>query len=117
MRGREASARARTRAFVSRLSAANVHARGCNALSAQQHSFQATMDAIAGLPPLYPAFIAVTYYAFVLFVAELSRKIVDYCFRKGGNTYAFLIEFIAVAQQCTCVYENGECVRCNWWRL
>lgn len=62
-------------------------------------------------PPLYPAFIAITYYAFVIFVAELSRKIVDYFLKKNGNAYAFFIELIAVAQQCTCVYENGIMIR------
>ena len=59
------------------------------------------------LPPLYPAFIAITFYAFCIFIAELCRKIVDYFFKKGTTPYIFLIELIAVAQQCTCVYENG----------
>jgi len=59
----------------------------------------------------YPAFIAVTFYLVIIFLAELSRKIVDYFVKKNTNLYIFLIELIAVAQQCVCVYENGVIIR------
>jgi len=63
------------------------------------------------LPQLYPAFIAVTFYAVIIFLAEVSRKVVDYFAKKGTTFYIFLIELIAVAQNCTCVYENGVMIR------
>lgn len=60
---------------------------------------------------LYPAFIAITFYLVVIFLAELSRKVVDLFAKKNTTLYFFLIELIAVAQQCTCVYENGIIIR------
>ncbi|KAI6236817.1 Aquaporin [Aphelenchoides besseyi] len=66
---------------------------------------------IETLPSLYPAFIAVTYYALVIFLAEVSRKLVDLVTKKGSTLYIFLIELIAVSQQCTCVYENGVMIK------
>lgn len=47
----------------------------------------------------------------VLFLAELSRKIVDLTCRRNTALYAFLIEFIGTAQMCTCVYENGIIIK------
>jgi hypothetical protein len=38
--------------------------------------------------------------------------VVDLCgVKKQSTLYIFLIELIAVAQQCTCVYENGVIIR------
>jgi len=59
----------------------------------------------------YPAFIAITSYLVIIFLAEVSRKLVDRAVKKHSNLYIFLIELIAVAQQCSCVYENGVIVK------
>jgi hypothetical protein len=68
-------------------------------------------DLSLSLPQYYPAFIAFTFYLVVIFLAELSRKVVDSFVKKNSTVYIFLIELIAVAQQCTCVYENGVMIR------
>ncbi|KAI6228754.1 Aquaporin [Aphelenchoides fujianensis] len=60
---------------------------------------------------LFPGVVAVATYAVVIFVAEVARKIVDLVAKKDTLLYTFLIELIGVAQQCTCVYENGVIVR------
>lgn len=61
---------------------------------------------------LFPALICVTYYLVVLFLAELSRKLVDmFGPRRSSPYYAFLIELIATVQMCTCVYENGVMIK------
>jgi hypothetical protein len=57
---------------------------------------------------LFPGIIAIGYYAFVFFFAEISRKLVDYAVKKSSLIHAFLIELIGTAQMCTCVYENCE---------
>ena len=56
---------------------------------------------------LFPAIIAIGYYAFVFLFAEISRKLVDYTVKKSSPLYTFLIELIGTAQMCTCVYENS----------
>lgn len=64
------------------------------------------------LQQVWPAFLAGTTYLTIIFIAEISRRLVDLAgVRKNSNLYIFLIELIAVAQQCTCVYENGVIIR------
>ncbi|KAI6189701.1 Aquaporin [Aphelenchoides bicaudatus] len=67
--------------------------------------------AVPTLQQIWPAFIAVTTYLTIILIAEISRKIVDLFTKKNTKLYIFLIELIAVAQQCTCVYENGVIIR------
>uniref|UniRef100_A0A915EJI1 Aquaporin n=1 Tax=Ditylenchus dipsaci TaxID=166011 RepID=A0A915EJI1_9BILA len=60
----------------------------------------------------FPAIICIAYYAVVLFLAEISRKLVDVTLKKkNGLLYVFLIELIGTAQQATCVYENGVMIK------
>lgn len=57
---------------------------------------------------IFPAIIAVAYYAFVFFFAEITRKLVDFAIHKKNSlAYVFLMELIGTAQMCTCVYENS----------
>ncbi|CAD5222871.1 unnamed protein product [Bursaphelenchus okinawaensis] len=58
-----------------------------------------------------PAITALTFYAFVIVVAEICRKLVERVVRKGSVTYVFFMELIAVTQQCTCVYENAIMIK------
>uniref|UniRef100_A0A914KU78 Aquaporin n=1 Tax=Meloidogyne incognita TaxID=6306 RepID=A0A914KU78_MELIC len=60
---------------------------------------------------LLPAIIAIAYYAFVFFFAEITRKIVGLIFKKSSLIYVLLIELIGTAQMCTCVYENTVIVK------
>ncbi|KAF7624761.1 Aquaporin [Meloidogyne graminicola] len=60
---------------------------------------------------LLPAIIAISYYAFVFFFAEISRKLVGYVFKKTSLIYVVLIELIGTAQMCTCVYENSLIIK------
>lgn len=62
---------------------------------------------------LLPAIIAIAYYAFVFFFAEITRKIVGLIFKKSSLIYVLLIELIGTAQMCTCVYENCKEVFLN----
>lgn len=55
-----------------------------------------------------PMFVCTVYYLLVFFFAETARKVVDLSVKKGTLFYTFLIELIATAQMCTCVYENGK---------
>uniref|UniRef100_A0A914EMV0 Aquaporin n=1 Tax=Acrobeloides nanus TaxID=290746 RepID=A0A914EMV0_9BILA len=63
------------------------------------------------LTDVFPLFICTTFYLIVFFLAELTRKIVDMSVKKGTNFYIFVIELIATAQMCTCVYENGIMIK------
>lgn len=55
-----------------------------------------------------PMFVCALFYLLVFFFAEAARKLVDLGLKKGSLGYTFLIELIATAQMCTCVYENGS---------
>jgi hypothetical protein len=55
-----------------------------------------------------PSIIAIAYYAFVFFFAEIIRKFVGLIFKRSSLIYAMLIELIGTAQMCTCVYENSK---------
>lgn len=66
---------------------------------------------MSSVQQFYPAFIAVTSYLTIIFLAEVSRKVVDLFTKENTAVYRFLIELIAVAQQCTCVYENAVIIR------
>jgi hypothetical protein len=55
----------------------------------------------------FPAIIAIGYYAFVFFFAEILRKLLDATIKKSSLLYVFLIELIGTAQMCTAVFENG----------
>ncbi|KHN86094.1 Putative aquaporin-10 [Toxocara canis] len=58
-----------------------------------------------------PLLIATSFYSTVFIIAELTRKIVDRYVTPNTLLYYFLIEAIATAQMCTCVYENAVIVR------
>jgi hypothetical protein len=56
---------------------------------------------------LIPGLTCLIFYLLVLFVAEISRKLVEGVRKKNAILHTFLIELIGTAQMCTCVYENG----------
>lgn len=58
-----------------------------------------------------PLLAAVCYYGTVLGTAEISRRILDRTVSKKSSFHRFLIELIGTAQICTCVFENGKCLR------
>lgn len=58
-----------------------------------------------------PLMIAISFYACVFVLAELTRMIVDRYVRAATLPYYFCIEAIATAQMCTCVYENAVIIR------
>ncbi|MCP9261654.1 putative aquaporin-10 [Dirofilaria immitis] len=56
----------------------------------------------------YPLIVAVCFYISVFVIAELTRKFVDKYGTVDSLSFYFLMEVIATAQMCTCVYENGN---------
>lgn len=61
---------------------------------------------------ILPGIIAVAYYAFVFFFAEISRKLIDVVIHnKNSPIYIISMEFIGTAQMCTCVYENSVIIK------
>ncbi|EFO26588.1 hypothetical protein LOAG_01892 [Loa loa] len=59
----------------------------------------------------YPLLVAVCFYLSVFVIAELTRKLVDKYGTAGSLLSYFLMEMIATAQMCTCVYENAVIIR------
>ncbi|VDO33998.1 Hypothetical 30.5 kDa protein ZK1321.3 in chromosome II, putative [Brugia malayi] len=59
----------------------------------------------------YPFVIATCFYLSVFVIAELTRKLVDKYGTNGSLLFCFLMELIATAQMCTCVYENAVIIR------
>ncbi|KAL3994273.1 putative integral membrane protein [Acanthocheilonema viteae] len=55
----------------------------------------------------YPLIVATCFYLSVFVIAELTRKLIDKYETPGSLLYHFLMEIIATAQMCTCVYENA----------
>ncbi|KAL3101253.1 hypothetical protein niasHT_028009 [Heterodera trifolii] len=66
---------------------------------------------VVPLQSVLPAIISVAYYLFVFFFAEVSRKLVDLSLKKSSLVHLFLVELIATAQMCTCVYENAIIIK------
>uniref|UniRef100_A0A915PW58 Aquaporin n=1 Tax=Setaria digitata TaxID=48799 RepID=A0A915PW58_9BILA len=60
---------------------------------------------------LHPLFVAICFYLSVFIIAELTRKFVDKYEVPGSLLFCFLMEVIATAQMCTCVYENAVIIR------
>ncbi|CAG9534646.1 unnamed protein product [Cercopithifilaria johnstoni] len=58
-----------------------------------------------------PLLVATSFYLSVFVIAELTRKLVDKYETPGSLLYHFLMEIIATAQMCTCVYENAVIIR------
>ncbi|KAM3719465.1 putative aquaporin-10 [Dirofilaria immitis] len=59
----------------------------------------------------YPLIVAVCFYISVFVIAELTRKFVDKYGTVDSLSFYFLMEVIATAQMCTCVYENAVIIR------
>ncbi|VDN55393.1 unnamed protein product [Dracunculus medinensis] len=55
--------------------------------------------------------IAYSFYGVVFIVGEIARRIVERFISPGNVLHCFLIEAIATAQMCTCVYENAIILR------
>ncbi|CAD6192273.1 unnamed protein product [Caenorhabditis auriculariae] len=69
--------------------------------------FHGTLDQ----PHLYPLYTAISFYAAVFVIGEISRVLVDKFITRRGSSHDFLIELIGTIQMCTCVYENGIIVK------
>uniref|UniRef100_A0A0R3RLW4 Aquaporin n=1 Tax=Elaeophora elaphi TaxID=1147741 RepID=A0A0R3RLW4_9BILA len=59
----------------------------------------------------HPLLVATCFYVLVFVTAELTRKLVDKYETPGSLLFHFLMEIIATAQMCTCVYENAVIIR------
>ena len=60
---------------------------------------------------VFPALVSIIFYLVVFFLAEFSRKTLDYFVKKNTRLYVFLIELIGTVQMCTCIYENSIIVK------
>ncbi|VDM95569.1 unnamed protein product [Thelazia callipaeda] len=58
-----------------------------------------------------PFIVAICFYMLVFLIAEFTRKLVDGFVTAGSLLYYFLLEAIATAQMCSCVYENAVIIR------